>query len=722
MQRGDQGGMVKAQAIEADAAALSSGAGRERDAVQRSLDAALESMSDAIALFDAEDRVVLHNGRFIEFFPFLTALGDLRGLTFDLLVKVPNGEWSRVDDPERYVEERLARHYAADGRPFDISLESGGWARVRERRTPGGGIVSTWTDISELKATEQHLLDTIDSIGEGFVLLDEVGHVRLCNQRFRDMLGESSTTPLADVAFDELLLQAALAGRFTEAGTDPEGFAARMTQQLGGAGETRLEVSLRNGGWVLASHRRMKDGSVVGIWTDVTIQKKREAELVAIRAQLERHTDALSEFARLVARQARSDALTGLPNRFALEERLDQLLHDGPHGVCVLYIDVDRFKVVNDMIGHTAGDEVLRGVAQTLKRQLRSDDLLARIGGDEFAVVLAEVEEEEAMRVAERLSTAVRGRSFVAEGRSFSLGLSIGLARASANLSSVARVLAAADTACYIAKDAGPGRIQLYDLGDLSVSSAQETLSWAERIQLALDADMFVLHLQAIVSDTAGIAGYEALIRLIDERGLPRSPASFLPAARRLGYMSRIDEWVCRRTIEYAVRLANGGSNRYVSMNFGVRTLTDPAFQRRFLDLLERTPEASRTLAVEITETDEIEDIETLSSFVDTLRERGVRLFLDDFGSGYNSFDVLKRLHVDGIKMDWAVTHDLLEDPIDEALVKAAVSIADSLALELVAEGVERQAELDRLRTLGVKLFQGHYFHKPEDAEAALLK
>jgi diguanylate cyclase (GGDEF)-like protein len=713
--------MVKARSIETDATASRDGESRERDAVQRRLDAALESMSDAFALFDADDHLVLHNGRFTEFFPFLTSLGELRGQTFSTLVMVPNGEWSRVEDPERYVAERLARHHAADGRPFAIGLESGGWVRVRERRTPDGGIVSTWTDISELKATEQHLLDTIDSIGEGFVLLDEDGRVQLCNQRFRDMLGDTATASLTGAAFGELLRQAALAGRFVEAGTDREGFAARMIEQLNGAGDTRLEVPLRNGGWVLASHRRMKDGSVVGIWTDVTIQKKREAELVAIRAQLERHTDALSEFARLVARQARSDALTGLPNRFALEERLDQLLHDGPNGVCVLYIDVDRFKLVNDTVGHAAGDEVLRGIAQTLKRQLRGDDLLARIGGDEFAVVLAEVEEEEAMRVAERLATAVRGRSFVAEGRSFSLGLSIGLARAGTNLSSVARLLAAADTACYIAKDAGPGRIQLYDLGDLSVSHAQETLSWAERIQLALEADMFVLHLQAIVSDD-GISGYEALIRLVDERGLPRTPASFLPAARRLGYMSRIDEWVCRRTIDYAVRLAHAGSDRYVSMNFGVRTLTDPAFQRRFLELLNRSPEAARTLAVEITETDEIEDIETLSDFVDTLRERGVRLFLDDFGSGYNSFDVLKRLHVDGIKIDWAVTHDLLDDPIDEALVKAAVSIAESLGLELVAEGVERQLELDRLRVLGVKLYQGHYFHKPEDAEAALLK
>lgn len=711
---------MKAHSIERDAAG-SEDAGREHDAVQRRLDAALESMSDAFALFDAEDRLVLHNGRFIEFFPFLAALGDLHGRSFRTLVTAPNGECDRVPDPERYVEERLARHRAADGSPFDIGLETGGWARVRERRTPDGGIVSTWTDISEMKVARQHLLDTIDSIGEGFVLLDKDGCVRLSNARFRDMLSNAGTTPEVGVAFGDLLRQAARAGHFPEAVKDPDAFAARMNQLLTGTGEGRLELALPKGGWVLASHRRMKDGSVVGIWTDVSVQKNREAELVTIRAQLERHTDALSEFARLVARQARSDALTGLPNRFALEERLDQLLHDGPNGVCVLYIDVDRFKMVNDAVGHAAGDEVLRGIAQTLKRQLRGDDMLARIGGDEFAIILAEVEEEEAMRVAERLAAAVRGRSFVTEGRNFSLGLSIGVARAGANLDSVARLLAAADTACYIAKDTGPGRIQLYDPGDFNVSHAQETLSWAERIQLALEADMFVLHLQAIVSEAA-IVGYEALIRLIDERGAVRTPASFLPAARRLGYMGRIDDWVCQRTIEYAGRLAASGSNRYVSMNFGVRTLTDPAFQRRFLDLLDRLPTACSTLGVEITETDEIEDIEALSTFIETLRGRGVRLFLDDFGSGYNSFDVLKRLRVDGIKIDWAVTHDLLDDPIDEALVKAAVSIADSLGLELVAEGVERQAELERLRALGVTLYQGHYFHKPEDAELALLK
>lgn len=706
-----------------------SGSGRDADqggspeaarALQHQLDSALAAMSDALALFDAADRLLLHNPRFLEFFPFLQSLGDLRGRTFEALVNVPNGEWERVGDPSRYVAERLARHRAADGTPFDIPLENGGWARVYERRLPDGGLVCTWTDISELKATEAHLRDTISAIGEGFVLLGPDGAVQLCNQRFRDMLGLSPGTSTVGVPFGEVLREAAQAGLFRTRGAPPEVFAADLAADLGAADEVRVELSLRRR-WALVSHRRMADGSTAGVWTDVTAQKRREAELVAARAQLERQADALADFARLLSRQARSDALTGLPNRFALEERLGQALHESPASLCLLHLDIDRFKVVNDAAGHAAGDEVLREVALTLRQQLRAGDLLARLGGDEFALVLADVGEEEALRVAARLNAAVHARTFQVEGHAFGLGLSIGVVAASPGLTTPARLLAAADTACYVAKDLGRDRIQLYDPGDRSVSSAEETLSWAERLQLAMENDRFRLHLQGIFGPD-GIAGYEALIRLEDERGVLRGPHQFLPAARRLGFMGRIDEWVCRRALGYAARLAATEPNRYIAINLGVRTLVDPAFQNLLLALLDGEPEACGLLVVEITETDEIEDFAPLSAFLAQLRARGIRLFLDDFGSGYNSFDTLKRLGVDGIKIDWTVTADLLSDPIDEALVKAAASIAQSLDLVLVAEGVERPAELAKLRALGVTCFQGHHFHEPEDAEAALLR
>ncbi|WP_051661192.1 EAL domain-containing protein [Bosea sp. 117] len=687
---------------------------------RQGLDAALESMSDGFALFDAGDRMILHNRRFLEFFPFLASLGDLRGRDFRTLVSIPTGEWMHLPSPETYVEERMRRHFAADGQPFDIPLTGGGWARVRERRTPEGGIVSTWTDVTELKLAEQRLREAIAAIGEGFVLLDTQHRISLCNARFREMFAAVGILPMAGMDFADLLHRGADAGLFLDAHDDAAAFVSRTIAALDGEGERRLEIALKDGGWVLACHRGTSDGGGVGIWTDLTAQRRREMELVAIRTQLERQSDALSEFARLLARQARGDALTGLPNRFALEERLEQQLREGAAGIWVAFIDIDDFKTVNDTAGYAAGDELLREFAQFLAAQLPEDDMLARVSGDEFVIVLSGVDETEAMSRLIELAQAVRQRSFEVSGRSIHLDLSIGLVAVDTTRTTVSTLLAAADTACYRAKDAGGGRIQLYEPGGAARTRTPGALTWEERVALALEADLFILHLQAIVDDSGVVHGYEALLRLVDEQGVVHAPGHFLPTARRLGVMDRIDMWVCRRAVRYATRLANAHDGRYLSMNVGVRTLADTRFQELLIAEINDHPGVEAALRVEITETDQIENIEELGTFLGQLRALGIKLYLDDFGSGYNSFDVLKRLHVDGLKIEWAVTRDLLNDPIDEALIKAAASIADSLGLELVAEGVEQEEQLTRLRALGVSLFQGHYFHVAEDAEALL--
>lgn len=715
--------MVKAERSDkTEAAQLSLGQQLAANDYHMELNAALEAMSDGFALFDTQDRLVVHNRRFTEFFPFLEMLGDLHGLNFHVLASVPNGEWNRVDDPEIYVRQRLERHAAADGEPFDIPLESGGWARVRERRTPEGWIVCTWTDVSQLKEAERKLLDAIDGIREGFVLLDAGDRIVLCNHCLTRMFAEANVALEPGRRLPDVLREAMHNGFFaTDKAHDGERFIQGILDQLNQQPEIRVEIALRDGGWMLASHRRMEDGCTVGIWTDLTAQKKRETELLVMRGQLQQQTEALADFARLIARQARSDMLTGLPNRFALEERLDQMLRDGePRNVWVGFIDLDHFKGVNDAVGHAAADELLRDVAQFLRSQLRGDDMLARLGGDEFAMLLTDLDETEVLRIARRLNTSAHSHPFIAGGRGFSLGLSIGLVRANPAHHTVSSLLAAADTACYVAKDAGRDRVQMYDLGDPKVNDTQERLSWAERIQLALELDRFVLHLQAIVDEHRNVLGYEALIRMVEENGSFCSPAKFLPAARRLGFMGRIDAWVCRRSIEYAMRLVRRGVHQYVSMNLGARTLADLAFQRNLMDMLDMNPGVEEALRVEITETDRIENIGQISAFLNELRARGIRVYLDDFGNGYNSFESLKQLPVDGIKIDWTVTRDLLHDPIDEALMKAAISIALSLGLELVAEGVEEEVQLNKLRALGVVMYQGYYFHRPQHAELAL--
>ncbi|MCJ8143702.1 EAL domain-containing protein [Ancylobacter sp. A5.8] len=687
------------------------------------LNAALDAMSEGFALFDDADRLVVHNRRLEELFPYL---GNMQGLTFaeiaaHEMASVPQNALGEIDERQAVLAERLQRHDLADGEPFDVPLAGGGYARVRERRTREGWIVSTWTDISQHKLAERKLLEAIGGISEGFLLLDPGERVLLFNERMAQIFGRAGVSFEAGRRLPDLLRQAAQKGLFAEPINDPEHLIAFMGARLGEAEDRRFEIPLRNGDWMLVSHHRMADGNTVGIWTDVTAQKKRETELVLLRSQLEQQSEALAEFARLIARQARSDLLTGLPNRFALEERLDGVLRDGQTWrIWVGFIDIDHFKGVNDALGHAAADDLLRDVAHFLRGLLRADDMLARVGGDEFAVLLTELDESEALRIMRRINAAAHGHIFVGGGQSFSLTLSIGLVHASPGSHSVSSLLATSDTACRVAKEAGRDRVQLYDLSDPRVHVTQQRMSWAERVRLALEHDRFELHLQAIVDAERSVLGYEALLRMRDENGVYCSPAHFLPAARRLGLMGRIDLWVCRQAIAVATQLLARDRQQYVSVNIGAGTLADPAFQRNFVGMLDMTAGIEHALRVEITETEEIDDLQHTVAFLDVLRQRGLKLYLDDFGHGYNSFEALKQLPVDGIKIDWTVTRDMMDDPINEALIKAAIFISQSLGLELVAEGVEREAQLDKLRSLGAVIYQGFLFHRPEAARRAL--
>ncbi|MCK0196464.1 EAL domain-containing protein [Ancylobacter sp. 6x-1] len=692
---------------------LSLGAGDAR----RRLDLALDSMSEAFCLFDADDRLVLYNRRYLEMFPFMKELGDLHGMPFRKMVAFASEEPSVVAEPEGFVELRMQRHNEADGTPHDIALFNGRWARVRERRTPDGGIVSTFTDVTGLKQSETRLSGAIAGLGEGFVLMDADRTIRMTNPAFRQMMSAAGMTDPDEATLDDVVRRAAIAGAFDLADMSADELVASI-REAGGPEGGRLELPLADGGCLLVNLQPVADGGTVGIWTDVSEQKQRERALIAAERQLQQQSDALSEFAQLLARQARSDSLTGLPNRFALEEKLDAALQEELSGIWVLFLDCDQFRTINDVAGHATGDGVLREFAHFLRGHIHPEDLLVRLGGDEFAVLITEVDEAEALQIATGLIADTRSHRFTFAARSFTLGLSIGMVTPGPGVSTVSDLLAAADTSCYLAKEAGRGRIHMYRRD--APESDRETLDWAEKIRLALEEDRFALQLQAI-GDGEAVVGYEALIRLVDEQGRIRSPANFLPAARRVGLMDRIDEWVCKKAVFYAgILAARPGPQPYISMNFGSRALTDPLFQAFMIAEIDAHPGVGRTLRVEITETDEINDAAALDAFLGRLRTRGIRLYLDDFGSGYNSFDLLKQLSVDGIKIDWTVTHDLLKDPIDEALIRAAVSIADSLGLEFVAEGVEAEPELARLKILGVKLFQGHYFHRAEPAPDVL--
>jgi diguanylate cyclase (GGDEF)-like protein len=416
---------------------------------------------------------------------------------------------------------------------------------------------------------------------------------------------------------------------------------------------------------------------------------------------------------------AREDLLTRLPNRLALEEFLHARLH-GPRKAdrkgmdYLLYLDLDHFKTVNDTCGHAVGDRLLREISVVIRAQLDRNDFIARLGGDEFAVLLLDSDEATAHSAGERIIKAVQDYRLSHDQTTFAVAVSIGtVAMDPAQSRQMSDVMAYADVACYAAKHAGRGRQYQYKHDDADIAQAHGTIDWGQRLRRALDQNRFRLYLQHIVNADGEIEGHEALVRLEGDDGNIVPPGAFLPAAKRLGLMTAIDRWVTREVFSLLLKNATALPG-YVSVNLVPSSLSDRQFTAWLLSALEGRPELAGKLRFEITEVEKLQVASDEIKLLDGLRAMGFAIYLDDFGSGYASFELLKRIPVDGIKLDGTVVQDYMSDPVDQALVQAAVTLASRLKIKLIAEGVETAEVLDALRALGVRNFQGYLFHKPE--------
>ncbi len=427
-----------------------------------------------------------------------------------------------------------------------------------------------------------------------------------------------------------------------------------------------------------------------------------------------------------LAAQAYRDDLTRLPNRRAFEEHVAERLRATRRSkLCdfLLFVDLDHFKVVNDTCGHAIGDELLHEAALMLRAQIRDSDFAARLGGDEFGIVLHATSELVASSIAERILTALEKYRFVRGGRSFEIGASIGVTSIEACNGDASVVMIEADTACYAAKNLGRGRFHVFRRDDETIADARRSMGWLHRIQRGFEKGGFKLFVQKIIDVFGETCGYEALVRLVEEDGTLCSPDAFLPVAKRFGLMARIDRLILQKVFDLlggGIILAENIASKYVSVNMSPASLADPMFRAWLDEMLLRNPLIARFLWIEITETDEMHWAPAEIAFLAKLRDRGVRLYLDDFGTGYNSFEALKRIGVDGIKIDRSVVRGIASDPIDQALVVAAISIVADLRIDLVAEGVEDQTTMDLLAHHGIKRFQGFLFHRPEEAVVAL--
>jgi diguanylate cyclase (GGDEF)-like protein len=423
---------------------------------------------------------------------------------------------------------------------------------------------------------------------------------------------------------------------------------------------------------------------------------------------------------RQMSYQASHDALTGLINRREFEYRLERLLPEvraEKERHVLAYLDLDRFKQVNDSCGHQAGDTLLREVAALLRNQVRDSDSVARIGGDEFTMLLIGCPLEKARQIADDTCRAIAEYRFVWRDRIFTIGVSIGLLELAGTSGSMQDMMAAADSACYMAKRLGRGQVHVYSSEDEIVARERGEIRWLQRLQSALKEGRFGLAMQPIIAlaaDNVNGPAMEVLLRLRRQYGELVQPAEFMAAAEKYHLMPDIDRWVVRMTL---TAIANGEivlpAGRSCGINIAGATLADQDFLEFVVDALDSSGVAPSAVCFEVTEKAVNDNYQQAQRFIEVLHGMGCRFALDNFGSAPGAFARLKTLPIDFLKIDGTLTRNLASDEVNQEMVSAMIKLAGTLRFRTVAEQVEEQADFDTLRALGIDYAQGYFINHP---------
>ena len=415
--------------------------------------------------------------------------------------------------------------------------------------------------------------------------------------------------------------------------------------------------------------------------------------------------------AQLMNHQAKHDALTGLVNRREFMRRLENALaHSKRDGASytLCYLDLDQFKIVNDTVGHAAGDALLKELSGLLYSRLRTRDTLSRVGGDEFALLLENCHLEAGVQIAESLLAVLAEFRFQWESREFRIGASIGVVPISADTDTALQVLTRADLACYTAKELGRNRIHVYHSEDLELTRMESQMALVSKLQAALRNDQFRLYRQPICSLTdARVEHYELLLRLKESREKILSPRSFIPAAERYGMMKEIDRWVIEHALSAYAREYGSSSNVSFSINLSGNSLNDEGLLAWVVKKFRQFKVAPDRICFEITETAAIRNLNQAKQLINSLRTEGCRFALDDFGSGLSSFTYIKYLPVDYLKIDGSFVADMEQDATASAVVAAINEMGHVLGIQTVAEHVENTTTLEVMRDIGVDYVQG---------------
>lgn len=431
---------------------------------------------------------------------------------------------------------------------------------------------------------------------------------------------------------------------------------------------------------------------------------------------------------RKLSYQATHDDLTGVLNRNGFESKAQQLLNRSVNYKeqhVLGFMDLDQFKVVNDTCGHQAGDELLRQIAQLIKKQLRSDDTLARMGGDEFCMLLQNCNEHNGLHIAEIIRDAIAAYRFSWQGKQFSIGASIGLVKMTHETPSLPKLIGLADSACYAAKDQGRNRVNLYQPNDLELAERRGQIEWISKIRRALDHNSLRLYFQPIETLQVGRGEpqhIEVFVHLLGENGKLVPPGAFIPAAERYSVIQEVDMWVVRNALSWLgdYQSATGNLSMLCSINLSGTTIGDKQCLEDIIEIIDASQVSTSGICFEITETAAIGNFEAAKRFIVALKEKGCSFSLDDFGSGLSSFGYLKNLPVDYLKIDGVFIKDILNNRVDRVMVDSITKLAHELGLKTVAEFVSSQEIAEQLRELGVDYAQGYFLAKPQPLRTLL--
>lgn len=591
-----------------------------------------------------------------------------------------------------------------DGTPFYARLEC---VALRLGNGDLTGMRTVISDITDRKLAEEALFHekeraqiTLQSIGDGVITTTSDAIVEFMNSTAETLTGWSNEDAVGKPLHHAFRV---VDERTRKPIEDPIKRCLRLGRIAGLANHSLLisrtgqEYAVQDS----AAPIRDRSGKIVGavlVFQDVT-----EARRIA----------------REIAHQANHDPLTGLVNRREFERRIENSLlsarmHGAQHALC--FIDLDRFKVVNDSAGHAAGDEVLRQVAALLMRQARGRDTLARLGGDEFGLLIENCPLDKALTISEGLAAAIRQSRFFWEGRAFEIGASVGVVPVGKDSESTGRLLTDADVACYTAKDLGRNRVQIHPNYVHSFTDPHHSIVGLSDLQTALDTDRFRLLYQVIqplCNEARGPGQYEVLLRLLNTNEELVSPDAFIPTAERYGVMPSIDRWVIRDALRCNGVNTVGSLKPGIAINLSGSSLSDQTLLDFILEEIRSNSFPPDRLCFEITETAAIRNLAHAERFISQLRQRGCRFALDDFGKGLSSLTYLKHLPVDFLKIDGSFIRGISESPSDRAVVSAVNQLAHAMNIETIAECVENSSCINELRSLGVDYVQGFAIGEP---------